>query len=83
LNEASATSLKGGDTACNAQIALEILRGSAGAARDIVLANAAAGLLAAGLAADLISGVELAARSVDSGAALQKLGLLKENFPAG
>jgi len=39
-------------------------------------------LLAAGLVADLISGVESAAQSVDSGAALRKLDLLKENFPA-
>jgi len=83
LSEASTVSLKGGDTACNTQIALGILRGSSGAPRDIVLANAAAGLLAAGLVADLISGVESAARSIDSGAALGKLELLKENFPAG
>jgi anthranilate phosphoribosyltransferase len=39
-------------------------------------------LLAAGLVTDLISGVESAARSIDSGAALRKLELLKENFPA-
>jgi anthranilate phosphoribosyltransferase len=83
LTEASVVSLKGGDTACNVQIALGILRGSSGAPRGIVLANAAAGLLAAGLVADLISGVELAARSIDSGAAVGKLELLKENFPAG
>jgi len=83
LKEADATSLKGGDTACNAQIALGILGGASGAPRDIVLANAAAGLLAADLVEDLISGVESAARSIDSGAALRKLELLKENFPAG
>jgi len=83
LSEAGVASLKGGDTACNAQIALGILRGSSGASRGIVLANAAAGLLAADLVADLISGVQMAARSIDSGAALRKLELLKENFPAG
>jgi len=83
VSESSAPSLKGGDTTCNAQIGLGILRGSPGAPRDIVLANAAAGLLAAGLVADLISGVESAARSIDSGAALRKLEILKENFPAG
>jgi anthranilate phosphoribosyltransferase len=82
LDDASAASLKGGDTACNTQIALGILSGSSGAPRDIVLANAAAGLLAAGLVADLTSGVEWAARSIDSGAALRKLDLLKEDFPA-
>jgi anthranilate phosphoribosyltransferase len=81
LDEANATSLKGGDTSCNTQIALGILRGSTGPERDIVLANASAGLLAAGLVADLISGVAWAARSIDSGAALSKLGLLKEHFP--
>jgi anthranilate phosphoribosyltransferase len=83
LSEARAASLKGGDTACNAQIAVGILHGSTGAPRDVVLANAAAGLLAAGLVADPISGVESAARSIDSGAALRKLELLKENFPTG
>jgi anthranilate phosphoribosyltransferase len=81
LGETSATSIKGGDTACNAQIALGVLGGSAGAPRDIVLANAAAGLVAVGLADDLTSGVELATASIDSGAALRKLDLLKENFP--
>ena len=83
LGEADATSLKGGDTACNSKIALGILGGYPGAPRDIVLANAAAGLLAADLVDNLISGVESAARSIDSGAALHKLELLKENFPAG
>jgi anthranilate phosphoribosyltransferase len=75
-------SLKGGDSSCNAQIILGLLRGGSGPCRDIVLVNAAAGLLAAGLAPDLRSGMELAARSIDSGAALGKLELLKKNFPA-
>jgi anthranilate phosphoribosyltransferase len=74
-------SLKGGDSSCNAQIILGLLRGSSGPCRDIVLVNAAAGLLAAGLAPDLRSGTELAARSIDSGAALGKLELLQKNFP--
>jgi anthranilate phosphoribosyltransferase len=75
-------SLKGGDSACNAQMILAILKGSPGPCRDIVLVNAAAGLLAAGLANDLRSGVALAVRSIDSGAALVKLELLKRNFPS-
>jgi anthranilate phosphoribosyltransferase len=83
VDVAEIASLKGGDSICNAQMILEILRGAAGPRRDIVLVNAAAGLLAAGLAADLRSGVELAARSVDLGAAIGKLELLKRNFPAG
>ena len=74
-------SLKGGDSHCNAQIILEILRGHPGPCRDIVMVNAAAGLLAAGLAADLRAGAESAAKSIDSGAAAAKLELLKRNFP--
>ena len=75
-------SLKGGDSACNAQMILEILRGVPGPCRDIVLVNAAAGLLAAGLASDLHGGVDSAAQSIDSGAAIAKLELLRKNFPS-
>jgi anthranilate phosphoribosyltransferase len=68
--------------ACNAQIIRDVLRGSAGPKRDVVLANAAAGLLAAGIVGDLRSGMECAARSIDSGAAWGKLQMLKEKRPA-
>jgi anthranilate phosphoribosyltransferase len=81
VQTAQLTSLKGGDSSCNAQMILEILRGTAGPGRDIVLVNAAAGLLAAGLASDLREGMELAVQSIDSGAAMAKLELLKKNFP--
>ena len=77
----SLDSLKGGDSTCNAQIISGILRGSPGPTRDIVLVNAAAGLYAAGVASDLRSGMELAARSVNSGAALGVLESLKKKFP--
>jgi anthranilate phosphoribosyltransferase len=79
---AQLSSLKGGDSSCNAQMILGILRGSPGPCRDIVLVNAAAGLLAAELAKDLRSGMALAVRSIDSGAASAKLELLKTNFPS-
>ena len=82
VQTAQLSSLKGGDSSCNAQMILEILRGSPGPCRDIVLVNAAAGLLAAGLAKDLRSGMELAVRSIDSGAASAKLELLKTTFPS-
>jgi anthranilate phosphoribosyltransferase len=86
VQTASLDSLKGGDSSCNAQMILEILRGTSGSQRgprrDIVLVNAAAGLLAAGLAADLPAGMGLAVRSIDSGAALAKLELLKKSFPS-
>lgn len=82
VRTAQLDSLKGGDSSCNAQMILEILRGASGSCRDIVLVNAAAGLLAAGLATELHGGMELAARSIDSGAAIAKLELLKKNFPS-
>ena len=44
-----------------------------GARRDIVLMNAAAALVVGARARDLKEGVELAARSIDSGAARGKL----------
>jgi len=81
VQPAQLASIKGGDSFCNAQIILEILRGSPGACRDIVLVNAAAGLVAAGVAADVRVGMELAAGSIDSGAAIGKLELLKKKFP--
>jgi anthranilate phosphoribosyltransferase len=75
-------SLRGGGPACNAAIAREILAGEPGPRRDVVLVNAAAGLVAAGVAPDLRAGMQMAAQSIDSGSALEKLELLKKNFPA-
>ena len=82
VERASLDSLKGGDSICNAKIIKGIVSGAVGPGRDIVLVNAAAGLLADGLAADLRSGMDLAARAIDSGAAMARLELLKKNFPA-
>ncbi|MBK9170574.1 MAG: anthranilate phosphoribosyltransferase [Bryobacterales bacterium] len=52
--------------------AREVLAGAGGPRRDIVLANAALALTAAGRARDLHDGVGLAAESLDSGAARRK-----------
>ncbi len=82
VDRASLDSLKGGDSLCNAKIIHDILCGDEGPRRGVVLANAAAGLLAGGQAADLPSAVKMAARAIDSGAAMAKLELLKKNFPA-
>jgi anthranilate phosphoribosyltransferase len=60
----------------SAAIIRRVLAGEPGPARRIVLANAAAGLLAAGRVLNLREGVEVAARAIDSGAAglvLQRL----------
>ncbi|MEO7143864.1 MAG: anthranilate phosphoribosyltransferase, partial [Bryobacteraceae bacterium] len=70
--------LAGGGRERNREIAEAVLRGAPGAHRDIVLVNAAAALLAAGKVADLRSGVETAADSIDSGAAAKKLKDLAE-----
>ena len=61
--------LLGGDAACNADAAMRVLGGELGAHRDIVVLNAGAGLLVAGAVDDLAAGVELAASTIDSGAA--------------
>jgi len=81
VKRAFSESLLGGDASCNAQITREILNGEKGPPRDIVLVNASAGLLAAGLAKDLRKGVELAEKSIDSGAAAAKLAALQIKFP--
>jgi anthranilate phosphoribosyltransferase len=69
--------LKGGDAKENAVITIEVLKGKKGVRRDIVLLNAAAGLVASGRAADLKEGIKLAAESIDSSTALKKLEDLK------
>src|SRR5215468_9837167 len=72
LPRASIEDLRGGDRAENARIIREILGGEGSPRRDIVLMNAAA-LVVGGAAQDLKDGVAMAARSIDSGAALKRL----------
>jgi anthranilate phosphoribosyltransferase len=81
VKRAFGESLAGGDAAKNAEIARDILNGEKGPRRDIVLVNASAGLVAAGLAKDLRLGVELAEKSIDSGRAEGKLKELQKKFP--
>ena len=73
VTRASIGDLRGGDREQNAEIIRAILAGEPGPKRDIVLMNASAALVAGGRARDFKEGVELAARSVDAGAARQKL----------
>lgn len=56
---------------------LDVLNGKPGAACDIVLLNAGAAIYVAGIADSHQEGIALAAQSIDSGAALQKLEQLK------
>lgn len=69
--------LKGGAPEENACIAQAVLRGEPGPVREAVLFNAAAALYAAGAAGDIATGLQLAARSVDAGKALEVLGKLR------
>ena len=61
--------LRGGDSEVNAKALQGVLDGNKSAYRDMVLLNTGAALMIAGLAEDLKSGAELAAQSIDSGAA--------------
>ena len=62
--------------ATNAGFARRVLAGEPGPQRDMVLLNAAAGLVAAGVCADLEAGLGRAAAAIDEGradAALERL----------
>jgi len=65
--------LQGGDAQQNADIITGILAGEKSPKRDIVLLNAAYALVAAGLAADVDAGIEVAAAAIDEGRAAKTL----------
>jgi anthranilate phosphoribosyltransferase len=67
----------GGDVRTNVALLYDVLTGIPGARRDIVLLNAAAGLVAAGLAGDLKEGVRMGAEAIDSGQAAATLAKLR------
>ena len=71
--KAAPTALVGSDADGNAAIARAVLGGAPGAARDIVLVNAAASLLIAGRAASVREGMALAAEALDTGGAAARL----------
>jgi anthranilate phosphoribosyltransferase len=61
--------LRGGDPAACAEITREVLGGAPGPRRDVVVFNAAAALVVAGVAQDLRDGAAQAARALDEGRA--------------
>lgn len=65
--------LRGGSAEENARIVRAVLEGAAGPAREVTLLNAAAALVAADAAESFAEGLELARRSLESGAALDCL----------
>jgi anthranilate phosphoribosyltransferase len=73
LSRAGGDALKGGDAEANAISLHGVLEGKPGAFRDVALLNAAAALIVAGKAKDLKEGVALGTKSLDSGAAMDKL----------
>ena len=73
LERAPISTLVGGDAAHNAEILRAVLRGETGPRRDVVVLNAAAGILVADLAEDLASAADLARRAIDDGSATDQL----------
>ena len=70
--------LQGGKPEENAGIIKAILKGKTGPKRDIVLLNAAAGIVVGGKAQTLEEGLKLASETVNSGAALHILNQLAQ-----
>ena len=75
---ASLDGVTGGDALVNSRITENILQGEKSPARDIVIANAAAGIYVAGAAKDFKEAAAIAGESINSGAAHTKLQGLKE-----
>ena len=85
LSQARPEDLKGGETAADNAVAIRaLLKGAPGPFRDVVLLNAAAGLLVAGAARNLNEGVAQATAAVDGGwaqAALETLVTITNRTP--
>jgi anthranilate phosphoribosyltransferase len=73
VHRATLDDIEGGDARENAAIVTAVLKGERSPRRDVVLINAAAALVAGSAAKDFSSGMTLAAGSIDSGRALDKL----------
>jgi len=69
LAPATLEELRGGDATANAEVVRRVVAGERGPHRDIAVLNAAAGLVVAGLSADLAEGVARAGEVIDDGAA--------------
>jgi anthranilate phosphoribosyltransferase len=73
IARSSPDDLRGGAPDENARAIRDVLAGADGGRRDAVLLNAAGAIAAAGHAADLREGLDLARRAVDSGGAAERL----------
>ncbi len=79
LQRAPLTALEGGDAAANALILKSIFAGEPGPRRDVVLLNAAAVLVTAGLATDIRTGLTQAAHAIDTGAVTRLVQALQQS----
>jgi anthranilate phosphoribosyltransferase len=73
IARAPISAIQGSDARHNAQIILDVLSDRGGAKQDVVLLNAAAGLVAGGKASGLRDGIQLARESIQSGKAMSCL----------
>jgi anthranilate phosphoribosyltransferase len=73
MKRAPLQAISGGDALENAEIIRAILRGEKSPRRDVVVLNSAAALVAAGLVDHIAQAIALAEKSIDSGAAAEKL----------
>lgn len=78
LKSAPMNELRGGDVKKNAKMLLAALSNEEGAARDVVIFNSAAGLLAAGVVKDFKEGAHVVRDCLASKKALEQLKRLKE-----
>ena len=81
--EGKMADIVGGTAEENAKITMDILSGKEqGPKRGIVLMNAGCALYTTGAAVSIAEGIEMAKKSIDSGAALHKLNALKDKTVA-
>lgn len=78
IPRAETSALKGGTAAQNAEVARDVLAGKQGSARDVVVINAAAAIIAADLEAEFPPALDRARESIDSGSAAAALERLAE-----
>ena len=77
FKRASTAKLAGGSSNDNARMTEAILRGEPGIRRDVVLLNAGAALLVAGVVAEMEEGIERAALTIDAGLGVELLAALR------
>ena len=73
VTRAPLSEIQASDAKQSASILRDVLAGETGAARDVVLLNSAAALLAANMVLSIPTGVEIAADAIDTGSAMRRM----------